>query len=245
MLQRETKGASTVTVPTLSSLERSTLRERALMALRTAITTGQYRPGDHLGEVELAAGLSISRGTVREALRHLQQEGLVVAGSRGMLRVRSLTPTEVQELFQVREALEGLAVTQIIASPGKETAVASLREALDRLGEASGDFSAQVEADLAFHFRLCELSGNSMLMQTWRHLEGPTRVVVMSAAGERRKVSMSAAHHLPIVDAIERGNADEAMRVLHEHMASAIAKLKAAPDGPDAADDAHPRNEAG
>lgn len=46
MLQRETKGASTVTVPTLSSLERSTLCERALKALRTAITTGQYRPGD-------------------------------------------------------------------------------------------------------------------------------------------------------------------------------------------------------
>src|SRR5512135_1262952 len=49
-------------------------------------------PGDYLGEVELAGRLGISRGTVREALRHLQQEGLVTAGHRGMLRVNQLSP---------------------------------------------------------------------------------------------------------------------------------------------------------
>ena len=76
----------------LVSLDRSTLRERALEALRSVILSGQYRPGDHLGEVELAGSLGVSRGTVREALRHLQQEGLVTAGNRGMLRVNSLTP---------------------------------------------------------------------------------------------------------------------------------------------------------
>lgn len=218
-----------MTVPALPNLERSTLRERALVALRTAITAGQYRPGDHLGEVEIASRLSVSRGTVREALRHLQQEGLVVAGARGMLRVRSLSAREVRELFQVRGALEGLAVAQIIESGDREAAVASLRQALDRL-EATFDavdaFEEQVEADLAFHLRLCELSGNSMLLQTWRHLEGPTRVVVMGAAGDRRRVTMSAAHHLPIVEAIERGDADAAVEVVRAHMAAAIEQLQ-------------------
>src|SRR3712207_9335000 len=66
-----------VSIESLSSLDRSTLRERALEALRSAILSGRYRPGDHLGEVELATHLGVSRGTVREALRHLQQEGLV------------------------------------------------------------------------------------------------------------------------------------------------------------------------
>lgn len=218
-----------MTVPALPNLERSTLRERALVALRTAITAGQYRPGDHLGEVEIASRLSVSRGTVREALRHLQQEGLVVAGARGMLRVRSLSAREVRELFQVRGALEGLAVAQIIESGDREAAVTSLRQALDRL-EATFDavdaFEEQVEADLAFHLRLCELSGNSMLLQTWRHLEGPTRVVVMGAAGDRRRVTMSAAHHLPIVEAIERGDADAAVEVVRAHMAAAIEQLQ-------------------
>ena len=109
-----------MSIEPLASLDRSTLRERALEALRSAITSGQYRPGDHLGEVELATHLGVSRGTVREALRHLQQEGLVTAGNRGMLRVNSVSPREVRELFRVRAALEGLAVAEIIASPRRD-----------------------------------------------------------------------------------------------------------------------------
>ena len=67
-------------VESLSHLDRTTLRERALRALRRAITSGQYRPGDYLGETELATHLGVSRGTVRQALRHLEHEGLVTAG---------------------------------------------------------------------------------------------------------------------------------------------------------------------
>ena len=58
-----------MTVESLSSLDRSTLWERTVKALRVAITSGRYRPGDHLGEVELARHLGVSRGTVRQALR--------------------------------------------------------------------------------------------------------------------------------------------------------------------------------
>lgn len=219
----------------LPSLTRSTtLRERALVALRTAIITGQYRPGDHLGEVEIAEHLSVSRGTVREALRHLQQEGLVTPGARGMLRVSRLTPTEVRELFQVREALEGLALTQIIASPRRSEAADALRQALTRLHDAfasGADLAAKVEADLGFHLLLCELSGNSVLLKTWRQLEGPMRVVIMSAAGERRESAMSATAHEPIADAIARGDAAAAQRILHTHMTSAIEQLGIEPEG--------------
>src|SRR6185503_17509143 len=115
-----------VTAEPLSNLDRSTLRERALEALRSAITSGQYRPGDHLGEVELASHLGVSRGTVREALRHLQQEGLVTAGNRGMLRVNTVSPREVRELFRVRAALESLAVTEITRSVEVSRAVSAL-----------------------------------------------------------------------------------------------------------------------
>jgi DNA-binding GntR family transcriptional regulator len=213
-----------VTTDALPSLDRSTLRERALAALRSAILSGQYRPGDHLGEVEIAARLSISRGTVREALRHLQQEGLVAAGVRGMLRVRSLSANEVRELFRVRGALEGLAVVEIIESSRRDEAVTALDGALEDLDRATG-LQERIEADLGFHVRLCEWSGNSILLQTWRHLEGPTRVVVMTAAADQREVTMSAGHHLPIVRAIERGDAAAAQAVLEEHMASAAEKL--------------------
>jgi DNA-binding GntR family transcriptional regulator len=209
-----------MSIEPLASLDRSTLRERALEALRAAVLSGQYRPGDHLGEVELAGSLGVSRGTVREALRHLQQEGLVSAGNRGMLRVSSLTPTEVRELFQVRAALEALAVRQIVSSPRRESAVAALRRALEDLADEQEDVSARIEADLAFHLLLCRLGGNSMLVEAWERLEGRMRVAILNGAAWQAPM-MARDRHAPIVDAIEQADAATAVAVVEEHMASA------------------------
>ena len=209
-----------MSVEPLSSLDRSTLRERALEALRSAITSGQYRPGDHLSEVELASHLGVSRGTVREALRHLQQEGLITAGNRNMLRVSTVSEKEIRELFRVRAALEGLAVTEIIASPDRATAVATLHTALERI-DVEADFAGRLEADLGFHLLLCRLSGNSMLVEAWRYLEGRIRVTIMNCEAEGVPSMMVRDRHVPIVDAIERGDAPAAVQVVEQHMAAA------------------------
>ena len=212
-----------VTVESLSSLDRSTLREKALQALRMAITSGRYRPGDHLGEVELATRLGISRGTLREALRHLEQEGLVRAGQRGMLRVNRLTPREIRGLYEVRAALEGLAVTTIIQSSNREAAVATLRDALARMSDSDADFARRVEADLGFHLLLCQLADNPMLVESWQHLEGRIRVAIMSHDATQLPRIMAHTRHAPIVDAIEKGNETVAVQVVREHMAGAAA----------------------
>lgn len=207
------------------SLDRSTLRERALEALRSAITSGRYRPGDPLREAEMATGLGVSRGTVREALRHLQQEGLVTAGARGTLRVHMHSPAEIRELYQVRAALEGLAVTLLTASQQRDTAVTMLREAVSKLDEPHRSLSEHIDADLAFHLLLCELSGNSVLVDTWKHLEGRVRITILSDGDENHPQIMSTSHHAPIVDAIEAGDAFQALGVIQQHMAIAADRL--------------------
>jgi DNA-binding GntR family transcriptional regulator len=217
-----------VTAEPLSNLDRSTLRERALEAVRSAITSGQYKPGDHLSEVALAGHLGVSRGTVREALRHLQQEGLVTAGNRNMLRVSTISPKDVRELFRVRAALEGLAVTEIIASAEREKAVATLRKGLSRLSDSDGDFATKLEADLGFHLLLCQLSGNTMLVEAWRYLEGRIRVTIMSCESAGTPSMMARTRHAPIVDAIERGDVAAAKSVVEQHMAAAA--LQYAPE---------------
>ena len=214
-----------LTVESLSHLDRSTLRERTLQALRAAITSGQYRPGDHLGEAELAASLGVSRGTVRQALRHLQQEGLVTAGHRSMLRVNSLSPEEVRGLFRVRAALEGLAASQIISSADRGAAADRLRAALGRLVEPHADFSARVDADLGFHLLLCQLSKNSVLVDTWRHLEGRLRVVIVAAGPVRAQPSMSHEWHNAIIDTIASGSSSAAVEAINQHMALAADQL--------------------
>jgi DNA-binding GntR family transcriptional regulator len=218
-----------VSIEPLASLDRSTLRERALESLRSAVISGQYRPGDHLSEVELATSLGVSRGTVREALRHLQQEGLVTAGNRGMLRVSSLTPTEVRELFQVRAALEGMAVREIIASPRREAAVGALRAALAQLRDEGDDFPARIEADLAFHLELCRQAGNSMLVEAWQHLEGRMRVAILNGAAWQEPM-MARDRHAPIVDAVEQGDVTAAVQVVDEHMHSAAERFAQSPE---------------
>ena len=218
-----------MTIEPLTSLDRSTLRERALEALRSAVLSGRYRPGAHLGEVELASSLGVSRGTVREALRHLQQEGLVTAGNRGMLRVNSLSAAEVRELFQVRAALEGLAVREIIASPRREAAVRALRAALELLTDEGEDFPARIDADLAFHLELCRLAGNSMLVEAWRNLEGRMRVAILNGAAWQAPM-MARDRHAPIVDAIEQADVTAALHVVEEHMASAAERFAQAPE---------------
>lgn len=216
-----------MTIEPSAGLDRCTLRERALGSLHAAIVSGRYRPGDHLGEVELAGSLGVSRGTVREALRHLQQDGLVTAGTRGMLRVSSLTAAEVRDLFRVRAAIEGLAVREIIASPRREAAVIALRTALEQLADERAGTAARIAADLAFHLELCRLAGNSMLVEAWQHLEGRMRVAILS--GAVRRAPMAREWHAPIVDAIERGDVAAALRVVEDHMASAADHLGQAP----------------
>ena len=101
----------------LLRLEKTSLREQALTALRRAITTGQLTPGTHLVETELSEALQISRGTLREAMRQLQQEGLISAGARGRLSVRHLDAKEIRDIFDVRAALESLAASTLARAP--------------------------------------------------------------------------------------------------------------------------------
>src|ERR1700709_1388493 len=99
--------------PSLLRLEKTSLREQALSALRRAITTGKLTPGTHLVETELSERLQITRGTLREALRQLQQERLISAGARGRLSVRHLDSKEIRDIFNVRAALESLAAREL------------------------------------------------------------------------------------------------------------------------------------
>jgi DNA-binding GntR family transcriptional regulator len=210
-----------LTVESLSSLDRSTLRERTLKALRSAIMSGQYRPGERLKEVELAEHLGVSRGTVRQALQHLKNEGLVAVSNRSMLRVNSLSPVQVRELFRVRAALEGLAVKRIIALPERRGVLSTLREALSQLADADENVADRVDADLGFHLQVCRLSGNSMLVETWRYLEGRIRIVIMAAGLDKAPVMMSRDRHELIIDAIESGDLSAAVTVVNQHMSAA------------------------
>lgn len=210
----------------LLRLEKTSLREQALTALRRAITTGQLSPGTHLVETDLSEALQISRGTLREAMRQLQQEGLISAGARGRLSVRHLDAKEIKDIFDVRAALESLAASALAARPDRADAVTELRNAVaDMERWAASNLEDRIEADLKFHRTLCHLSGNETLLHSWSSLEGSIRMSIMFAGVDRALKNMDAKRHYEIVDAIESGEVDKSASAVRSHMAGAAAVL--------------------
>lgn len=232
-----------VEAPSLLRLEKTSLREQALTALRRAITTGQLPPGTHLVETDLSDALQISRGTLREAMRQLQQEGLISAGARGRLSVRHLDTKEIKDIFDVRAALESLAASELAARSDRADAVAQLREAVaemmaswaasnleDRAASnledrAASNLEDRIEADLKFHRTMCHLSGNETLLHSWSSLEGSIRMSIMFAGMDRALKNMDVKRHSDIVDAIESGDVARAAATVRDHMAGAATVL--------------------
>lgn len=215
-------AGSSPEAPSLLRLEKTSLRQQALTALRRAITTGQLPPGTHLVETELSEALQISRGTLREAMRQLQQEGLISAGARGRLSVRHLDAKEIRDIFDVRAALESLAAGALAAAPDRADAVAKLRSAVTEMEQwAAAELEDRIEADLKFHRTMCTLCGNETLLHQWTSLEGSIRMSIMFAGVERALKNMDARRHFEIVDAIESGDADRAAATVRAHMAGA------------------------
>ncbi|WP_420112893.1 GntR family transcriptional regulator [Pseudactinotalea sp.] len=199
-------------------LDTRTLRQRCTAHVREAIIAGSIAPGEHIIETRLADELNVSRGTLREALRPLEAEGLLVSDGRGHLSVRTMTATEISEVFQVRAALEVLAATLLATRPERASIAARLREALVPLKDDSREFAALLEADLGFHELVCELTGNSTLLKAWRQLVGQIEMMIIAAGPARASSRMRYAEHVGIADAIESGDVDRVRAVVSSHM---------------------------
>ena len=204
---------------TLPSLQSHNLREQALIALREAIVMGTLEPGSHLAEVRLAGDLGISRGTLREALRQLEQEGLAVTDGRGRLHVRALDKRTIRDAFRVRAALESLAARTVADLPAtaKKSAMKALEAALEAMAAAEDEsLHARLEADVEFHRTLCRVSGNEQLLKTWEQISGVVRMSIMFAGVEKAQQNVAVPRHREVTDMIRENPRDlEAQMTAH------------------------------
>lgn len=199
--------------------QETSLRERTTHTLRTAILDGVFSPGQKLSERELCEQLGVSRPCVRESLQHLQAEGLITVIQHKGPEVASISPSEVRDIYEVRENLEGLA-GKGFATYATDAQRAALRAKLDELrGHVlAGDARAILIAKNAFYDILIEGCGNVVVGQLLRQLNN--RVTVL------RRISMGQAGRLPemleeldtIVSAIEQGDGEQAGRLCQAHV---------------------------
>lgn len=151
----------------------TTLKQNIAEVLTEAIFTGKLKPGDRLNESQLARELKVSRAPIREALQHLQEQGLVMNSPRRGMFVVFLEDEDIQKINSVRLILEAesfrLARTHI-----NKTHESKLTQILERLEKAeSASPAVRARYDFEFHRAVWSLSGNEYLERTLHGLTAP------------------------------------------------------------------------
>jgi DNA-binding GntR family transcriptional regulator len=206
-------------IATRSGVENLTLWQRVYDHLRTEILEGRLEPGAELIEVALAEQLGVSRGPLREAIGRLAAEGLVTVSPRRGAVVRSLSKEEFLDLYQVREALERMAVQLAVHRLTDEQfeELGSLNEAMEAHATRN-EVESFFEANLAFHARLLEASGNGKLEELYRQLLGQLGRYRLRSLTLRGNLKRSVAEHKAILRAARRGDAERAAQLMAEHI---------------------------
>ena len=220
--------------PSLKRLARETLEGQAFQQLRHAIRSGELRPGQRLVESDIAARMGVSRIPIREAIRSLERDGLVVAERGRGAHVITLSNADVQEIYGLRAALEVYAVELLIAGD-RAAAADALGECVTEMLRPAERHSRDelMQIDLRFHETICELSGNRRLLEAWRRLSDQIRVLLQLKDLVADDSGRLPAGHQGIVDAIRRGDAATCGDVLRTHIRrSAEQVLSAAPRPP-------------
>ena len=191
------------------------LREFVRDRIRDRIADGTYPPGTRLVERDLAADFEVSRLPVREALRMLDTEGFVeMLATRGVI-VRQLSRTDVEELFDVREALE----TTAFHKAAQRATKADVRrlKALARRAEralATGDRDTVHACNVAFHDIVPEMARNKVLVEMLEPIEGLLHWINL----QNDSPDVLWAEHRIMLEALIVGDADRARQLSYEHI---------------------------
>lgn len=212
---RSTEQGLSVEAPVPSS-------ERVYQALKHRILAGMLEPGSRLVELQLATEFAVSRTPVREALKRLTAEGLIrVDPVRGIV-VSDVDARELEEIFVVREVLDGLAA-RLAAGRVSSTDLTKLHLLMDMMRDAvrTGQWEGMVQANIKFHDVLHQAAGNERLRHLTRNLLDFVRRFSNEAFASQERSAEVLAEHEEIIKAMEARDPDLAETVARRHVASA------------------------
>lgn len=204
-----------------------TAQQFVLAELRSAITGGELRPGEPIRQDALAARLDVSRVPLREALKILEGEGLVVHHAHRGYFVAELSLADLEEVYRIRALLEGEAVREAVArsGPGLADVLEEAQAEVERAGEA-GDVAEMAAANRRFHFAIVEASGMPRLVRLIGTLWDATDAYRSLYYAQRPNRERVQHEHRAVVAALRAGDAEEAVRLLDLHREHAVAALR-------------------
>ena len=195
------------------------LRDVVFKTLRQAILKGELKPGERLMEIALAEKLGVSRTPIREAIRKLELEGLVVMVPRKGAHVANITEKDLNDVLEVREALEELAV--------KNACDCATEEQLKALKQAANDFKRCAEgddllgcvgADMQFHEIIYSATNNKRLQQMLLNLREQMYRYRMEYMKDKRMYKLLIDEHDAIRKAVKKKDKEKAGQVMRTHI---------------------------
>lgn len=227
-------------IPFPAKKDSQTLADRLSEALITAVVRGEIPPGGKINEPVLARRFQVSRGPLREAIRRLEGLHLVNRVPHAGARVVTLDAAQLSEIYQMREALEGMAAR--LAARGMSAAeVADLKRLLDaheqQIAAAGGTEYYQREGDFDLHYRIIQGSGNARLINfLCGELYHLIRMFRYRSSLVASRPQRALAEHRALTEAIEQHDEELAEMLMRRHISNArrsIEKQLAAQAGND------------
>ena len=197
--------------------ERRSLAAQAVDLLRELVLTGEIPPGRRLNEVELAQRMRISRGPLREAVRHLTSEGLLTYQPHRGTFVRLADAAELRALFELRAALE-CAAASLAAARRTEADLARLRRVSAESRAQPPDHRFPYQLDLAFHRAMVDAAASPLIAEQVRLVQQQVVLLRSRHPVDPAHTSASLDDHDRLITAIDTGDGAGAARVMAEHL---------------------------
>ena len=198
------------------------LREVVFNSIRGAIISGVLKPGERLMEVQLAEKMGVSRTPIREAIRKLELEGLVVMIARKGAYVADLSIKNITDVLEVRAVLEGLA-SGLAALRMTEEEIKDLELTARHFEQAmnSNDVEGVIQTDIEFHEKIFKATRNEKLLQLTNSLMEQVQRFRVMYLNKAIKSTNLIKEHYKIVEAISRRNREMAENIAKIHIQNA------------------------
>jgi DNA-binding GntR family transcriptional regulator len=210
-------------------INQHTLRKSVTDSMRQAIVGGVLRPGEQINQVDVASRLRVSRAPVREALRQLEEEGLVLNLPHKGTFVTEITTSDIEEVYSVRRVLENFAIQRAIEQVSDDD-LNALSEIVSEMAKAAEipDASLLRDLDLQFHLTICKCAHHQLLLQLWKSIEVRVRRVVALRHGIYKDPRDIVGSHPDILKAIQAKDVERAANLMDIHIREAGELLLAA-----------------
>ncbi|SDE87802.1 DNA-binding transcriptional regulator, GntR family [Paracoccus isoporae] len=181
------------------------------------IRSGVLPPGSRLRETEIATRLSVSRTPVREAIRRLEAEGLVIHLPRSGAVVRKLDYPELMELYEMRTVLEGTAA-RLATRSASPVEIEELEAINAEMQQAEGQPDLLVQLNRQFHRRLLDAARNRFLLRAMASVENTLLILGTSSMQIPDRARQAVAEHREVLDALLARDGSAAEAAMRRHM---------------------------